>query len=116
MRAFEEELIIRLGRSIERIEQLERQYSSIKSTDDRHKAEKLLFSAMIADISEKLFGRNATKAPRFLANVHCGWACGPSGKKEGECYVEAYYRIRNKMKLDDWIDEWKKFLEKISVA
>ena len=116
MKSFNEELIVKLGISIERIEQLERQNSSIKSTDDRHKAERLLFSAMIADVSEKLFGRNATKAPKFLADVHCGWACGPGGKKEGECYVEAYYRIRNEVKNDDWIDEWKEFLEKISVA
>jgi len=116
MKSFEEGLIVRLGNAIEKIEQLERDIFSVKTIEDSHKAERLLYSAMIADISEKLFGEQATKAPKYLANVHCGWACGPGSKKEGECYVEAFYRMRKEVKPGDWIDEWKEFLGKNSVA
>ena len=116
MKTFEEGLIVRLGNAIERIERLEKDVFSVKSIEDGHKAERLLYSAMIADISEKLFGKQATKSPKYLANVHCGWACGPGGLLEDECYVEAFYRMRKENKPDDWIDEWKKFLKEISVA
>ena len=116
MEKFEEELIIKLGRALETIRGQVKNFSSLEEGRNRYLKESGLYSAMIADISEKLFGKLATKSPKFFANVHCGWACGPGGLLKGECYVEAFYRIRKEDKANDWIVEWKKFLENIRVA
>ena len=72
-------------------------------------------SAMVADISEKLFGGNARNAPMYMANTHAGWACGPVGKGhyDAKSYVEMVYKL-NKQKNDpEWLKEWEEFLEKI---
>jgi len=57
--------------------------------------ERGLYAAMLADVSEALFGGNAKNAPTLLANAHAGWACGSIGKLEGETYVDMFFRLRS---------------------
>ena len=79
-----------------------------------HTFEDILNSAMLADICEKLFGPNATKAPHFLMHNHCGWACSPFPlNAECKTYAEMVYK-HNKIKVTPGeLQEWEEFLEKI---
>ena len=77
--------------------------------------EDFLNSAVLADICERLFGPNATKAPHFLMYNHGGWACSPFPLDTSGCktYAELVYK-RQKINLTpDDLQEWEEFLEKI---
>ena len=58
-----------------------------------------LNAAMLADISEAIFGENAKDAPSLLSYPHAGWACGPGQKLKDESYVRAFYKLRTRDSL-----------------
>lgn len=111
MSKYEEELIIKYGKVLEERNILKRQLDDAKNQIKSRGFDRILFSAMLTDITTALYGRSASRdTPKFLLNIHAGWVCGPGGAKESECTVEAAYRINKQMSDAEWIREWKLFL------
>lgn len=92
-----------------------------KEKDKNNRYQTGIYSSMLADICETIFGENGTGAPSFLSYPHAGWVCGPGIDRKGKTFVRSF--IKNWHKVEGYIDsknaedqmerveEWDSFLE-----
>lgn len=117
----ENELIKKLAEYLKRCEIQEIHLEQLTKADNELKSELSVYSAMLSDICQTLYGDRANGSPMMLCHIHAGWVCGPIQKPTKMTFVEWVYEkhnkaldAKNKKEITEWI-EFLKSLEKIKI-
>lgn len=114
MKNIENELVLRLAECLKKQDIQKDQLNQLTSESNRARFEASLYSAMLSDICQSLYGGNANGSPMLLCHVHGSWVCGPLSKPENITFVEWVYKCRKEIpstEIKKQIDEWKLFIK-----
>uniref|UniRef100_A0A6M3JEW0 Uncharacterized protein n=1 Tax=viral metagenome TaxID=1070528 RepID=A0A6M3JEW0_9ZZZZ len=114
MNSLEKELIINLAESLLTIDKNNVMYKKLQEDYEDKYFWYGLYSAMLADITDVIFGSNGHGAHDSLGYNHASWVCGPVSKPVGMSFYEYYFKYKiKKPKPQQDIDKWVEFLKTI---
>ena len=114
MNKLEERLILESSELLKKVKGLNLLIESLSQQKKQYCDQSSVYSAMLSDICEIIFGDNANGAPSTLSYCHASWVCGPVSKPEDKSFVRWCYESKGEFISKEMlckIKEWEEFLE-----
>ena len=95
---------------------LENHLKQLTKANNDSKFGESIYSAMLADLCQTLYGSQASGSPMLLFHIHARWVCGVNFKPNNSLFVEWVYE-KHKIPIDEHIrkeiEGWREFLKQV---